>query len=63
MTTTYTGPSVREMLESPTMALEIIARANNPQPVLGDKELAILRRFCMDTSSKDKILEEIDMAD
>ena len=63
MATTYTGPSVREMLDNHSTASEIIARANEPQPVLDDNNLAILRRFCMDPSSKDDILKELDIED
>ncbi len=51
------------MLDNHSMASEIIARAKDPQPVLDDNNLAILRRFCMDPSSKDDILKDLDLVD
>ncbi|KAM0802743.1 hypothetical protein BDR22DRAFT_842133 [Usnea florida] len=63
MPTTYTGPSVREMLANHTTASEIIARAHDPHPIFDDKDLAILRRFCKDPSCKGDILKELDIVD
>ena len=48
------------MLDNHTIASEIIARANDPHPILDDKDLVILRRFCKDPSSKHEILQELD---
>ena len=56
----YSGPSVREMLETHTLASEIIARANDPNPILDEHELTRLRRYCTGASSPDDILAEIE---
>lgn len=41
----YTGPSVKEMLANHTLAKEIIARHNDPCPILDDNELELLEQF------------------
>ncbi len=63
MATTYTGPSAREMIQSHTLAKEIIARSNDPEPVLDPTELARLKRFVEVPSSKNEILKDLDMED
>jgi hypothetical protein len=56
----YHGPSVDEMLQSHTLAKEIMARANGPlhQRILDDKELVLLRRWCDGTTAPGQILAE-----
>jgi len=46
----WTGPSGKEMTESQTLGKEIMARANDPCPVLDEQNLAMLRDFVFDTS-------------
>src|SRR5947209_4911168 len=58
MATTYSGPSGQGMLQNHTFAQEVIARANDPAPVLDANELALLKRFILKPSSKDEILKE-----
>ncbi|KAK1761519.1 hypothetical protein QBC47DRAFT_409529 [Echria macrotheca] len=47
----YTGPSVPEMLKTHTLAKEIIARHNDPCPILDDQEILKLRGFVQDPVS------------
>jgi hypothetical protein len=63
MATAYDGPSAREMIQNHTLVTEIIARANDPYPVLDANELAILSRFCQDPAAKEVILKDLDMVD
>ncbi|KAG4418508.1 hypothetical protein IFR04_008402 [Cadophora malorum] len=53
-TTAYTGPSAREMFDTHTLSKEIIARANDPEPVLDASELALLKRYVNAPEAKDK---------
>ncbi|KAH7018609.1 uncharacterized protein B0I36DRAFT_336271 [Microdochium trichocladiopsis] len=41
----YTGPSVGTMLQNHTLAREIIARNNDPCPILDNDELKLLGAF------------------
>ncbi|KAH6721308.1 hypothetical protein BKA61DRAFT_155282 [Leptodontidium sp. MPI-SDFR-AT-0119] len=61
--TTYTGPSAREMFESHTLSKEIIARADDAEPVLDASELALLKRYVTAPESKTEILEELGCID
>ncbi|KAL5323359.1 hypothetical protein ACEPPN_007894 [Leptodophora sp. 'Broadleaf-Isolate-01'] len=61
--TTYTGPSAREMFESHTLSKEIIARADDAEPVLDASELALLKRYVTAPESKAEILEELGCID
>ncbi|KAM0271655.1 hypothetical protein ACHAQH_008990 [Verticillium albo-atrum] len=57
MSTTYTGPSGAEMMANHTTAQEIIARNNDPGPVLDSDELTLLEHFVKDPSQAKTILE------
>lgn len=59
----WAGPTVKEMIESHTLAHEIITRHNDLCPVLDPSELRILRQFILDPISHDKILRDHDMMD
>ena len=59
----YTGPMPGEMIRSHTLAAEIIARHNDPCPILDSSELTLLRRFCADPSAKEAVLRDRDMLD
>jgi hypothetical protein len=61
MATTYSGPSAHDMIQNHTLAKEIIARSNDPGPVLDASELALLKRFVADPSSKDEMLKDLGM--
>ncbi|GKT53743.1 hypothetical protein ColTof4_05907 [Colletotrichum tofieldiae] len=68
MTTTvesapYTGPSPRDMIESHTLAQEIIARNNDPCPILDSDELALLSQFVAEPSQARALLEARGLAD
>lgn len=63
MATTYSGPSAHDMIQSHTLAKEIIARSNDAAPVLDASELSLLKRFIADPSSKDEMLKDLDMTD
>ena len=64
-TEAYSGPSVREMLKSHTFGKEVISRAKGPesQRIFDDEQLDLLRRWCADPTSAEKILAEEDVAD
>lgn len=65
-TTTYTGPSVREMLDTHTLGKEIMARADagdDAQAILDDSELALLKRYVTAPESKIDILKELGVVD
>ncbi len=59
--TRYNGPSAREMIETHTLAQEIIARADDTEPVLDADELALLKRFLAGPESKVALLNERDI--
>lgn len=61
----YSGPSVREMLESHTFAKEVITRANGPesQRIFDDERLTLLRRWCVEPEAAGKLLAEEDLVD
>ncbi|KAG4439393.1 hypothetical protein IFR05_005142 [Cadophora sp. M221] len=61
--TTYTGPSAREMFESHTLSKEIIARADDAEPVLDASELVLLKRYVTALESKTEILKELGCVD
>ncbi|OBT51820.1 hypothetical protein VE04_08034, partial [Pseudogymnoascus sp. 24MN13] len=63
MATTYSGPSAHEMIQSHTLAKEIVARSNDPAPVLDPSELALLKRFVTNSPSKNEILKDLDTTD
>lgn len=56
----YTGPSVREMVATHTLAKEIIARHNDPCPIFDDQEILRVRRFVQDPSKAPEFLRQID---
>lgn len=58
MAAIYSGPDAREMLDSHTLAKEIIERADGPlhNRILDDNGMAYLRRWCADPSSQEQIL-------
>lgn len=61
----YSGPSAQEMLASHTFAKEVISRDKGPEPqrVFDDQGLVLLRRWCNDPASTEKILAEEQLAD
>ena len=65
----YTGPSVREMIATHTLASQIVARADDACPILDEAELALLRRFVTapaalhDAAARHARLAEHGMAD
>lgn len=61
----YSGPTVREMLDSHTFAKEVISRSKGPesQRIFDDKQLDLLRRWCTDPASAEKILAEENITD
>ena len=59
----WTGPSVREMVASHTLAKEIIERHNDPCPVLDDSCIHELRQFVNDPSRAQELLRELDFLD
>jgi hypothetical protein len=59
----YTGPSVPEMLANHTLAQEIIARHNDPCPILDDDELSLLQQFIAKPSEARSILANRAVAD
>jgi hypothetical protein len=65
MASTFSGPSAREMLQSHTLAKEIIARNDKPDAdrVLDDGELSLLRRWCAEPAAKEQILAEKNVKD
>lgn len=54
----YSGPSARQMIQTHTLAKEIIARADDAQPVLDADELALLKRFLAAPESSNDLLKE-----
>ncbi|EEY20628.1 predicted protein [Verticillium alfalfae VaMs.102] len=63
MSTAYTGPSGAEMLANHTLAHEIIARNNDPEPVLDVEELNLLEHYVKDPSRAKEILDSKGYAD
>lgn len=61
--TEWTGPSVKDMLASHTLAENVIKYHNAPCPVFGPSELVLLRRFVNEPSSRDQILRDCNMVD
>ncbi|KXH41267.1 hypothetical protein CNYM01_04626 [Colletotrichum nymphaeae SA-01] len=59
----YTGPSPREMMESHTLAQEIINRNNDACPILDSDELSLLSDFVKDPSQARSLLETRGLAD
>ncbi|KAK1509825.1 uncharacterized protein CLUP02_03353 [Colletotrichum lupini] len=59
----YTGPSPREMIESHTLAQEIINRNNDACPILDSDELSLLSDFVQDPSRARFLLETRGLAD
>jgi hypothetical protein len=61
----YSGPSAREMLDSHTFAQEVIARSKGPesQRIFDDKQLDLLRRWCTDPASAERIFAEENLSD
>ncbi|KAM0526253.1 hypothetical protein ACHAPS_003985 [Verticillium nonalfalfae] len=57
MSTAYTGPSGAEMMANHTLAHEIIARNNDPEPVLDVEELNLLEHYVKDPSRAKEILD------
>jgi hypothetical protein len=53
----YTGPSVGVMISNHTLAKEIIARHNDPCPILDDDELALLQQFVASPAEAGSILQ------
>jgi len=56
-------PSVQAMIANHTLARNIIEHHGTRDDILDNDELAILRKFCNDTSSKENVLAGADMAD
>ncbi len=59
----WTGPSVREMVASHTLAKEIIARHNDPCPVFDDSSILELRQFVDDPSRAQELLRGMAVLD
>jgi hypothetical protein len=57
----WTGPSTREMIDTHTLAREVINRHNDPCPVFDDFEILKLRRFVQDPTQRLQLLAEFDM--
>ncbi|KAF6834320.1 hypothetical protein CMUS01_06209 [Colletotrichum musicola] len=53
----YTGPSPRHMIDTHTLAQEIINRNNDPCPILDEDELKLLSEFVANPSRASSILE------
>ena len=51
------------MIDTHTLARNVIERHNTPNDVFDDENLALLKRFCDDPSKKDEILRGKDMID
>ncbi|KAK3352447.1 hypothetical protein B0T25DRAFT_542018 [Lasiosphaeria hispida] len=60
---TYTGPSVREMISSHTLAREVIARHDDACPIFDDDSILDLRRFARDPAQARDILRERGLLD
>ena len=61
--TKYDGPSAREMIDTHTLAKEVIARHNEACPIFDDYCILELRRFVQDPDSAQDFLRERDMID
>lgn len=59
----WTGPSVKDMIASHTLAENIIKYHHEPCPVFDSSELVLLRRFVNEPSSRDQILRDCNMVD
>lgn len=59
----YTGPPVKDMIASHSLAENIIKYHDEPCPILDPSELVLLRRFVNEPSSRDQILRDCDMVD
>jgi len=59
----WTGPTVRQMVDTHTLAKEVIDRHNDPCPVFDDKAILQLRRFVQDPAQVEKLIQELDSAD
>jgi hypothetical protein len=61
----WTGPDARTMLQTHTLAHEIITRHDDPCPVLGGSELFLLQDYIADPTASNgaKILAEHGMTD
>lgn len=59
----YTGPSVKEMLATHTLAKEIIARHNDPCPIFDDENIAFLGEFVADPTAAQSLLEARGLTD
>ena len=57
--TTYSGPSVGEMLSTHTLASEIIARNDDTCPILDDNELQLLRSYVANPDAAPAMLESM----
>ncbi|KAL0930854.1 uncharacterized protein CTRU02_213589 [Colletotrichum truncatum] len=53
----YTGPSPRHMIDTHTLAQEIINRNNDPCPILDEDELALLSQFVANPSQAGALLD------
>jgi len=56
-------PSTSAMIDTKTLAQNIIKRHNTSSEVLDARELSMLRRFCLDPSSRETILRDEGMLD
>ncbi|KAI8300321.1 hypothetical protein K4K61_009839 [Colletotrichum sp. SAR11_59] len=59
----YTGPSPRHMIDTHTLAQEIINRNNDPCPILDEDELALLSQFVADPSKAGALLKARGLAE
>lgn len=59
----WKGPSVKEMIETHTLAENIIKYHNEPCPVFDAENLVALREFVSSPSAADQFLRNRDMAD
>ncbi|KAI8217907.1 hypothetical protein K4K53_008999 [Colletotrichum sp. SAR 10_77] len=59
----YTGPSPRHMIDTHTLAKEIINRNNDLCPILDEEELALLCQFVADPSQAGALLEARGLAE
>ena len=58
----YTGPSVREMVTTHTLAKEIMARHEGPWPILDDQEIRKLQGFVHDPAAAQADQQGIDIS-
>ncbi|KAK2761956.1 hypothetical protein CKAH01_05186 [Colletotrichum kahawae] len=59
----YTGPSPRHMIDTHTLAQEIINRNNDPCPILDEDELTLLSQFVANPSQAGALLEARGLAE